>query len=146
MNATIRPMAVEDLPAVYRLGLTCYDVADKPYNYWTVREVADHLEAEPGLSFVADAGGEIVGFALAADSYEVLENTGHLEWIAISPGRRGQGLATQLIDFVVAELGRRGRADVVADVSSENAASKRLFRRAGFEESISVTFFRRSLA
>ena len=94
VNAALRPMTVEDLPAVYRLGLLCYDVLDKPYNYWTVNEVADHLENEPGLCFVADHDGEVVGFALAAESYEVLEDTGHLEWIAVAPGHRGEGLAT----------------------------------------------------
>ena len=145
VNAALRPMTVEDLPAVYRLGLLCYDVLDKPYNYWTVNEVADHLENEPGLCFVADHDGEVVGFALAAESYEVLEDTGHLEWIAVAPGHRGEGLATRLIAAVVEALTARGRAEVVADVSSDNAASAALFRRAGFEEGISVTFFRRRL-
>ena len=146
VNVALRPMTVEDLPAVYRLGLLCYDVLDKPYNYWTVGEVADHLENEPGLCFVADHDGEVVGFALAAESYEVLEDTGHLEWIAVAPGHRGGGLATTLIAAVVEALTARGRAEVVADVSSDNAASAALFRRAGFEEGISVTFFRRRLS
>ena len=145
MRASIRPMRVEDLPAVYQLGLACYDVLDKPYNYWTIREVADHLETEAGLCFVADHEGEVVGFALGAESYEVLEDTGHLEWLAVAPEHRRRGLAVELIDTVVAELRRRGRAEVVADVSSANAASRGLFRRAGFEEGISVTFFRRRL-
>jgi L-amino acid N-acyltransferase YncA len=45
----------------------------------------------------------------------------------------------------VAELRTLGRRDVVADVSSANEASRELFRRAGFEEGISVTFFTRRL-
>ena len=130
-------MTVEDLPAVYRLGLECYDVLDKPYNYWTVREVAEHVETE--------AGGEVVGFALGAETYEVLEDVGHLEWLAVAPSHRGAGLATRLIGAVVEALAARGRTEVVADVSSANAASRGLFARAGFEEGISVTFFRRPL-
>ena len=141
----IRSMTVEDLPAVYRLGLECYDVLDKPYNYWTVREVAEHVETEAGLCFVAEAGGEVVGFALGAETYEVLEDVGHLEWLAVAPSHRGAGLATRLIGAVAEALAARGRAEVVADVSSANAASRGLFARAGFEEGISVTFFRRRL-
>jgi ribosomal protein S18 acetylase RimI-like enzyme len=138
-------MQVEDLPAVYRLGTRCYDVLDKPYNYWSVREVADHFETETGLCFVADAGGEVVGFVLGAESYEILEDTGHLEWIAVAPEHRREGLAVRLIDTFLDALRGRGRKDVVADVSSANEASRVLFARAGFEEGISVTFFTRRL-
>ena len=138
-------MQVEDLPAVYRLGTRCYDLADKPYNYWSVSEVADHLERHPGLCFVADDDGAVVAFALAAPSYEVLENTGHLEWLAVAPEHRRAGLAVRLIDVVVDELRALGCQDVVADVSSENEASRLLFRRAGFDEGMSITFFTRSL-
>ena len=138
-------MQVEDLPAVYRLGLRCYDVLDKPYNYWSVREVADHFETETELCFVADDGGEVVGFALGAESYEILEDTGHLEWIAVAPEHRREGLAVRLIDTFVEALRARGRKEVVADVSSANEASRVLFARAGFDEGISVTFFTRRL-
>ena len=145
MTPTVRPMKIEDLPAVYRLGTRCYDVLDKPYNYWSVREVADHVEGSPDLCFVGEADGQVVGFALSAPSYEILENTGHLEWLAVAPEHRGGGLATRLIEAVVEELRALGRQDVVADVSSDNEASRRVFRRAGFDEGISVTFFTRRL-
>ena len=138
-------MQVEDLPAVYRLGLRCYDVLDKPYNYWSVREVADHFETETELCFVAEDGGEVVGFALGAESFEILEDTGHLEWIAVAPEHRREGLAARLIDTFVEAVRARGRKQVVADVSSANEASRTLFARAGFDEGISVTFFTRRL-
>lgn len=143
--ATVRQMTVEDLPAVYRLGTRCYDLHDKPYNYWSVREVADHVEGSPELCFVAEADGEVVGFALAAPSYEILADTGHLEWLAVDGSRRRDGLATRLVDAVVEALRALGRRDVVADVSSANEGSRALFARAGWSEGISVTFFTRRL-
>jgi ribosomal protein S18 acetylase RimI-like enzyme len=145
VSATIRPVTIEDLPAVYRLGTRCYHVHDKPYNYWSVSEVADHIENSPEICFVADDDGEIVGFALAAPSYEILEDTGHLEWLAVDPEHRGDGLATRLVETVVEAIRKLGRRDIVADVSSANEASRRLFARAGFDEGISVTFFTRRL-
>ena len=138
-------MRVEDLPAVYNLGLRCYHVLDKPYNYWSVREVADHFEGQPGLCFVAAEGDDVVAFVLGAESYEILEDTGHLEWIAVAPEHRREGLAVRLIDTFVEALRARGRRVVVADVSSANEASRVLFARAGFDEGISVTFFTRRL-
>jgi ribosomal protein S18 acetylase RimI-like enzyme len=138
-------MTLEDLPAVYRLGTECYDLHDKPYNYWSVREVAEHFETSPDLCLVADGGGAVVGFALAAPSYELFENTGHLEWVAVAPQERRNGLAAKLIEAIVDRLRERGCSDVVADVSSANETSRTVFRRAGFEEGISVTFFTRRL-
>ena len=141
MSASIRRMEVEDLPAVYRLGLRCYHVLDKPYNYWSVREVADHVEGHPGLCFVAEAEGAVVGFVLGADTYEILEDTGHLEWLAVAPEQRREGLASRLIETFVETLRATGRKEVVADVSTANEASRAVFARAGWTEGISVTFF-----
>jgi ribosomal protein S18 acetylase RimI-like enzyme len=141
----IRPMQVEDLAAVYRLGVRCYDVLDKPYNYWSIREVAAHLEGGPDLCFVAENGGELVGFALGAESYEILRDTGHLEWLAVAPEHRREGLAMRLIETMVDALRAAGRKEVVADVSTANEASRALFARTGFHEGISVTFFTRRL-
>ena len=82
---------------------------------------------------------------LGAESYEILEDTGHLEWVAVAPEHRRDGLATRLIDVFVEELRGRNRKHVVADVSSTNESSRGLFRRAGWDEGISVTFFTRRL-
>jgi len=138
-------MEVEDLPAVYRLGLRCYHVLDKPYNYWSVREVADHVESHPGLCFVAEAEGAVVGFVLGADTYEILEDTGHLEWLAVAPEQRREGLAARLIETFVEALRATGRKEVVADVSTANEASRAVFARAGWTQGISVTFFTKQL-
>jgi ribosomal protein S18 acetylase RimI-like enzyme len=145
VSANIRRAEIEDLPAVYRLGLRCYDVLDKPYNYWSVREVADHLEGHPDLCFAAESDGEVVGFALGAESYEILEDTGHLEWIAVAPEHRRVGLATRLIETFVEALRATGPKEVVADVSSANEVSRALFARTGWSEGLSVTFFTKRL-
>ena len=145
MDTPVRHMTVEDLPAVYNLGLRCYDVLDKPYNYWSVREVAAHLETNPGLCFVAEHEGEVVGFALGEESYEVIEDMGHLEWIAVAPEHRRMGLATRLIETAVDAFLQLGKRAVVADISSTNEASRAMARRTGFTEGISVTFFVKSL-
>ena len=145
MSAAIRPMSVDDLPQVYKLGLRCYDVRDKPYNYWSVKEVAHHVEENPDLCYVAEHDGQIVGFVLGEESYEVLEDTGHLEWIAVAPEHRGQGLASRLIETLVGIFRELGKARVVADISSENEASRGMARKLGFTEGISVTFFVKEL-
>lgn len=144
-DVEIRPMRVADFAQVYELGLASYDVLDKPYNYWSIREVADHLEGNPGLCYVAEADGAIVGFALADATFELIENTGHLEWIAIAPAFRRHGLATRLISVVSDALREAGKERVVADIASDNPASRAMAARAGFTEGISVTYFQKEL-
>ncbi|MDQ3705114.1 MAG: GNAT family N-acetyltransferase [Chloroflexota bacterium] len=145
MAPTIRPMQLEDFPQVYKLGLSCYNVQDKPYNYWTIGEVADHFQNHLNLCYVADSEGQIVGFALGADSYEVMENTGHLEWVAVAPEYRRQGVASQLMQRLVEIYRQLGKAKVVSDISSANVASRGMARKLGFTEGISVTFFVKNL-
>jgi ribosomal protein S18 acetylase RimI-like enzyme len=146
MSATIRPMTIEDFAQVYQLGLRCYNVLDKPYNYWSIEEVAEHLATAPKLCYVAEADGRVVGFALGSESYEILENTGHIEWIAVAPEARRQGVASELLNTLVRVCQELGKAQVVTDISSANVASRGMAARNGFREGISVTFFVKDLA
>lgn len=108
--------------------------------------MAHHLQENPDLCFVAaDDSDQVVGFALGASTYEILADTGHLEWVAVAPSRRGEGIARRLLDTAVDAFRRVGRRQDVADASSDNAASRALFARAGWHEGISVTFFVRDL-
>ena len=140
-EVSIRPMRVGDFAEVYELGLESYDVLDKPYNYWSIREVADHLEGNPGVCFVAEADGKVVGFALGDETFELIEDTGHLEWIAVAPEWRRRGVAVRLIERAVEAFRAAGRKRVVADIASGNEASRAMAARTGFTEGISVTYF-----
>jgi ribosomal protein S18 acetylase RimI-like enzyme len=138
-------MRVADFGAVYELGLRCYDVLDKPYNYWSIREVADHLDGNPGFCFVAEADGRVVGFTLGDASFEILEDTGHLEWIAVAPEYRRQGVAVRLIEQIVDAFREIGKKRVVADIASGNRSSQAMAARTWFTEGISVTYFTKEL-
>ena len=145
MTAALRPMALDDVPAVYRLGTACYDCTAIPYVFWTLAEVCHHFESFPDLCVVAEADGAVVGFGLAAPSYELLEGTGHVEWVAVAPEQRRDGLAMRLVETLLDALKERGCQTVIADVTGANEPSRRLFARAGFDEGTTITFFTRGL-
>jgi ribosomal protein S18 acetylase RimI-like enzyme len=145
MEATIRPMEVRDFAAVYELGARSYKVTDKPYNYWSIREVADHLERNPGLCLVAEADGHVVGFILGDESFEIIEDTAHLEWIAVDERYRRHGIAQRLLAEAVAAVERLGKSAIVADMAADNPYSRGLAEKLGFEEGLSVTYFTKRL-
>lgn len=145
MQPVIRPMRVSDFGAVYELGVRCYRVTDKPYNYWSIREVADHLQGSPDLCLVAEDDGNVVGFGLGASTFEIIDDTAHLEWIAVAPDYRRRGLGGQLLQSLVEVARRLGRTRVVADIASDNAYSQGMARKAGFVEGLSVTYFTKEL-
>jgi ribosomal protein S18 acetylase RimI-like enzyme len=141
MEPTIRPMDVRDFAEVYELGRRSYKVTDKPYNYWSIREVADHLERNPGLCFVAEADGRVVGFILGDETFEIIEDTAHLEWIAVDEQYRRHGIARRLLEAAVAAVERMGKGAVVADIATDNPYSRALAEKLGFVEGLSVTYF-----
>lgn len=138
-------MQPRDFGAVYELGVRCYKVTDKPYNYWSIREVADHLQGCPALCVVAEADGEIVGFGLGTDSFELIEDTAHLEWIAVAPEYRRHGVGAALLSRLVEIARGMGRAHAVADIAADNAYSQGMARKVGFTEGLSVTYFIKDL-
>jgi ribosomal protein S18 acetylase RimI-like enzyme len=141
MEPTIRPMNVRDFAAVYELGLRSYKVTDKPYNYWSIREVADHLEGNPSLCLVAEVDGRVVGFVLGDETFEILDDTAHLEWLAVDEEYRRLGIARRLLEAAVAAVEGLGKRAVVADIASDNPYSRGLAEKLGFGEGLSVTYF-----
>ena len=145
MEPTIRRMEVRDFAAVYELGVRSYKLTDKPYNYWSIREVADHLETNPSLCFVAEASGRVVGFLLGDETFELIEDTAHLEWIAVDEEFRRYGIARRLLEEAVGAVERLGKQAVVADIASDNPYSRGLAEKLGFSEGLSVTYFTKRL-
>jgi ribosomal protein S18 acetylase RimI-like enzyme len=141
----IRPMTPSDFGSVYELGVRCYKITDKPYNYWSIREVADHLQGNPELCMVADDDGKVVGFALGASTFEIIEDAAHVEWIAVAPEYRRRGLGERLLLSLVEIAKGLGRTRVVADIASDNEYSQGMARKAGFVEGLSVTYFTKEL-
>jgi L-amino acid N-acyltransferase YncA len=83
---------------------------------------------------VAEAGGEVAGFASFGDfrswpGYRfTVEGTVH-----IREDRRGQGIGTALLRAIVERARAAGKHVMIAGVDAENAASLKYLERFGFE-------------
>ena len=66
------------------------------------------------------------------DGDTVIEEAAHLSLVAVEPGRWGDGLGAALLDFVEAEVRRRGFRRFRLHVLEENERARRLYERHGW--------------
>lgn len=101
-------------------------------------EMAARLQrvGRSGLWLVAEAGGEVVGYAYAAPFRERSAYRFTFEdSVYVAPGQEGQGHGRALLQALIDACGARGGRQLVAVIGdSGNAASIALHRRLGFED------------
>ncbi|MDQ3924066.1 MAG: ribosomal protein S18-alanine N-acetyltransferase [Actinomycetota bacterium] len=118
----LRPMRVEDLPAVMR---TDRESLPRPWSEAVWRE---EIFSPFGLYLVLEENGVIfghVGVKLVADE-------AHITTLAVRPERRRQGFARALVE---AALGDQGSADArraYLEVRPSNLAARALYASLGF--------------
>ena len=88
----------------------------------------DREAFEPGLWFIAESKGEIVGCVLCPN----YEDEGWVRQLAVSRDWRRRGLGTALLRQAMSEFSRRGRREIGLVVDSWNrTGAKDLYERAG---------------
>ena len=100
------------------------------------------LTVAPELFLVAAAGGRVVGTALGG--YD-----GHRGWVysvAVDPGCRRQGIASQLMAAVESALKARGCVKLNLQVRATNVAVVDFYRTLGYEVEERVSMGKRLLA
>jgi len=130
----IRPYSEEDEPAVAKLWRQAFPDApawNRPEN-----DIHRKLAVQRELFFVALLGDELVGTAMAG--YD-----GHRGWVyyvAVSPAHRRQGIGTQLMRRVEAELAQIGCPKLNLQVRATNTQVVAFYRKLGYqiEERISM--------
>jgi ribosomal-protein-alanine N-acetyltransferase len=121
---TLREARPEDADAILRLDGTCFD------SFWRYDE--EHVTAAlaTGRGVLAEVEGEVIGYTLCT-LYGAEATVGRL---AVATSRRRRGVGSALLSDAVAFAARSGAAAVTLCTQEENAASRGLYRRAGFRE------------
>ncbi|MBV1848737.1 GNAT family N-acetyltransferase [Catellatospora tritici] len=140
----IAPVGLEHLRQVLDLGYRVFDTSVKPYTSWSLTAVAEHLDSGDSACWVALDGETVVGFVLGSQTFELRDDWGYLEWIAVDPAYQGRGIAGRLVNACCEALFAGGASRVVTDVESSNNASATLMSRNGFAPAVTVTLFVRS--
>jgi ribosomal-protein-alanine N-acetyltransferase len=118
----IRPATRADVPAVVALEAAVFGA-----DAWDERAVTAELEG-PGRRFVVaeDLSGPLRGYAVSMTLGDIVD----LQRIAVDPGRRRTGLATALLDDLLAHTGAADR--MLLEVSERNEAAVAFYTAHGF--------------
>ena len=121
---SIRRMKEEDLPAVSLLERECFS---EP---WSKGMFLESLRNPLYRFFTAEEDGGVIGYA---GMYIVLDE-GNIVNIAVSPGKRRQGIADGMMDLLIFEASRAGAELLHLEVREHNEAARHLYEKKGFTE------------
>lgn len=134
----IRPAAPADLAMLPQIEIA----AGELFREIGMHEIAGHpppavaeLAAAPAI-FVADADGDIVGYA----RIELVDGQTHLEQLSVLPDHGGQGIGTALIDAVCDWARQRGDAAVTLTTFRHVAFNAPLYAKRGFTEVVEAAW------
>ena len=141
---TIRPTHEEDAAAFRDLRLEAlrthpeafaadYDEdLTRPIEFWQAR-VRDGAGSDLGITYVAEAGGALVGMTgIYRDNHLKMRHSGMIWGVYIQPDWRGAGVADALIEACIAWARGRGLRLLKLGVVTTNTAAIRRYIRCGF--------------
>jgi putative acetyltransferase len=139
MAPLIREFIMTDYPAAYALWSRTEGVglsqADEPHN------VAQFLARNPGLSFVAEEGGRLVGAVLCGND----GRRGFLHHLAVEKEWRKSGIGRHLVERCIGALAEAGLHKCHLFVLADNVEGQRFWKRIGWEERTTLTVMSRDV-
>lgn len=131
-GSTVRAAAADDLAVVGRL----HD-ADFPATYASADQLLRDAGSGERVVLVAEAsGGGVVGYAAGRVQPD---GEGYIEFVAVDPAARGDGLGRQLVIALTRQLVARSSKERVAlTVREDRAAARALYAQLGFRTLLSM--------
>ena len=121
----LRELGADDLEAAYTLDQACFE----PGIAYSRAEIRSFLSRPGAIALAAEAGGALVGFAIA----ERRGRRGHIVTIDIAADSRRRGLGRRLFAELLRRLEAAGARHIRLEVDVRNAAAIRFYEKLGFE-------------
>ncbi len=132
MSFRLRDFRPEDLDRVIYINRTCL-----PENYSRMFFLSIH-KRYPDLFIVAEADGQIVGYIMCRIEHGLLglgKRKGHVISIAVLPPYRRRGIATAMMEEVLARMVERyGAEECFLEVRVSNFPAISLYEKLGFKK------------
>ncbi|GAA4503784.1 GNAT family N-acetyltransferase [Pseudaeromonas paramecii] len=131
----LRLMQLEDYDAVLALwqdssGMTLRE-ADSRQN------IGAYLAKNPGLSFVVEADGQLLGAVLVGTD----GRRGYLQHLAVRPSAQGRGVGRTLVQAAIDALADQGIAKTHLFVHTDNPSAQAFYDRLGWHPRDEVRMF-----
>jgi RimJ/RimL family protein N-acetyltransferase len=137
-EARLRPLQVGDLEAVasYEREIAKISFPDDPITDldFYIKKVRKLIDDRGAATFVAEAGGEVVGWAYVSKRQNFITKESYADFhsIFVSPSQRGTGTVGKLVDAVF-DYCRNEKLDrVVFRTRATNEPMKAVLARVGF--------------
>ena len=117
----IRPLAEEDLDAIVEIEQATYPTP------WTEGIFRDELAAPGRVYLVAEADGEVVGYA----GLMLVLPEAHVTSVTVDPKRRGSRIGTRLMLRISEEALAAGATSLTLEVRVSNRNAQALYQRFG---------------
>ncbi|WP_052455775.1 GNAT family N-acetyltransferase [Bhargavaea cecembensis] len=112
-----------------------------PGTYYSGADILSRLDGRNGLLVIPDGEDRIRGYVYV--EADPIHGDGSIEFLAVSPDHRRQGLATRLLEAGLAELLNHDQIDEIRlTVEAENEAALGLYEAAGFRTIHRMTAWR----
>lgn len=142
----IRPYQPSDLDELKRLTVEGFEgiaidqkvesalgiLSGHDWRWRKARHVEDDVAANPDGVFVAEEGGNVLGYISTRLDREA--GKGRIPNLAVERTARGRGLGRQLIEFALDYFRREGLSYAVIETKVDNPAGRHLYPSCGFVE------------
>ena len=118
----IREAKIQDIEDIMEINLSSFS---NPYNEELLTKA---IESESIVMYVAEENGEVVGYLECIFLFVEME----ISSLAVKKEYRRKGIASLMIDTVLADMSEMGVEDVFLEVRSQNTAARELYASSGF--------------
>jgi N-acetylglutamate synthase len=125
---TIREMTLDDYEAV--MDLLCGTAGVRLRDADSREATARYLERNPGLNFVAEDSGKLIGCVMCGHD----GRRGYLQHLAVAQTHRRRGVGTELVERCLAALEQLGIFKTHIDVLVENELAISYWSRRGWKK------------
>jgi ribosomal-protein-alanine N-acetyltransferase len=123
MPATIRPAALNDVPAILAIEQQAPDAA-----HWTVEQYKKLVGG--GVVLVAEEAGKLCGFVCA----KAVAGEWEMENVVVAAEFLRRGIANQLVRELIQRAASEAASAILLEVRESNLPARRLYEKQGFRE------------
>lgn len=123
----MRDIRPDDLEALYTLDQLCFE----PGIAYSRRQLRGFLSIPTAQGLIADAGGDLEGFAIG---YVTRTGVAHVVTLDVDPRHRRRGLGKALLEELLARLRRAGARRAILEVAEENLGAIAFYENLAFRK------------